>query len=242
MYKIALCDDENRLISQHEELIEAYFASLPANVEIDCYSSGESLLKQVEQQKAVYQILFLDIEMAGMNGIETARQLRKIDKAMLICYVTSYLEYTLESFEVSPFRYLLKPLDQEKLAATLAAALKEIELGHNYLFIKAGKNQLQLPQDKILLLQSELGRKIRITLAERDDISFYGKLASLKEALNPLFFVQVNQGTIINMHAIDRIHEDVITLKNGELVSISRRQKAEFRQAYNQFIKRWIGM
>lgn len=242
MYRIALCEDEDLLASKYEVQIENYFSRTSLNAEIDIFNSGERLINYIEKQHEQYQIIFLDIEMEGINGIEAARKIRKKNKNVLICYLTSYSEYTLESFEVSPFRYLLKPLDEKKLETTLDAAIEEIELECNYLFVKIGKTQRQLPQSMIAVIKSELGRKLTIIMDNGEEISFYGKLAAIKEKLNHLYFIKVNQGTIINMGYIDRIEDDLIIMNTNDFISVSRRQKKEFRNAYNRFIERWTGM
>lgn len=242
MYRIALCDDEVLLSSEYEEKIESYFKESSLTVEIDVFSSGESLLKYVNNQQTNYQMIFLDIEMNGMNGIEVAKKIRTIDTDVLICYLTSYTEYTLESFEVSPFRYLLKPLTQENLIVTLGAAIEEIEDKRNYLFIKIGKKQHQLMQGEIIIIRSELGRKLNVQLEYGEELSFYGKLIAVEEKLNRLFFAKANQGTIVNMRFIDRIEDDLIIMKNNEFISISRRQKKHFRALYSKFIEKWAGM
>ncbi|MFD2307186.1 LytR/AlgR family response regulator transcription factor [Enterococcus termitis] len=242
MYRIALCDDEVLLSSDYEEKIESYFKGSSLTIEIDIFSSGESLLKHVKNQQENYQMIFLDIEMNGMNGIEVAKKIRTMDNDVLICYLTSYTKYTLESFEVSPFRYLLKPLTQDMLTVTLDAAVEEIEDKRNYLFVKIGKMQHQLSQRAIILIRSELGRKLNVQLENDEELSFYGKLTAIEEQLNHLFFAKVNQGTIVNMRFIDRIEDDLIVLKNNEFISISRRQKKHFRFLYSKFIKKWVGM
>ena len=98
---IAICDDENRILTHTSSLIDIYqFQHLDTNLSVDCYTSGESLLENYTQPRQ-YHILLLDIEMPGMNGIETARQIRNtIDRNAIIVFISSYPEYMQESFSV----------------------------------------------------------------------------------------------------------------------------------------------
>ena len=118
--RIALCDD----VSTEKELLEQYIRqwadrqSLPVCVR--SFSDGQSLLHAMERE--AFPIVFLDIQMQGLDGMETARRIRQIDgsaKEAGICFVTGYEDYLAEGYEVEAFRYLLKPLKKEKLQERL---------------------------------------------------------------------------------------------------------------------------
>lgn len=112
---IAICDDDLKHINLIEDMIYDLSQKLDNfKPDIDAYLSGEELLRLIDV-KDFPSILFIDVEMPGLNGIQTARELRKLSEQVLIIYVTSYETYTLESFEVRPFRYLLKPIDTKSL-------------------------------------------------------------------------------------------------------------------------------
>ena len=97
-------------------------------------------------------------------------------------------------------------------------------------------------QDEILMLCSEFGRKIHVELNNKEDISFYGKISLIEEQLPDSSFVKVNSGTIVNLHYIATFSQNVITLINGENVSISRSRRKTVRFLYNQFIERNFGI
>ncbi|MGG5343711.1 LytR/AlgR family response regulator transcription factor [Enterococcus sp. AZ192] len=243
MYKIALCDDEAFQSTKLEKMIEVHLSEQNIEFEIDIYEQGESLLRAIKQQTTVYQIIFLDIEMSGINGIETAKKIREHDEHVLLNYITSYDKYSLASFEVSPFRYLLKPIEKQKINFLLDSAIEKINLGNHYLFFKSNRRHYQLCHDQIIMISSEKGRQIRIELtSEEQDIVFYGKIKELEQTLNLLIFVKVNHGTIINMNCIKSVEDQLIHLINGKSVSISRGKRKQFSEAYNHFIERSIGI
>ena len=101
---IAICDDENYILTHTTSLIDIYqFQHLDTNLSVDCYTSGEALLKAYTQSRQ-YHIILLDIEMTGLNGIETARKIRnEIDRNVIIVFISSYPEYMQESFSVHPY-------------------------------------------------------------------------------------------------------------------------------------------
>ncbi len=242
MYKIAICDNETSQVNSLESRLSKYFNDADIQCEIDSYDNGERLIQSVLNQSTEYQIIFLDIEMQELNGIEIARILRKVDKDFILIYVTSYEQYTLESFEVSPFRYLIKPVADKKLQEVLKSALVELATRKNYLFYNVGSRHFQIRTDEILMLCSEFGRKIHVELNNKEDISFYGKISLIDEQLPDSSFVKVNSGTIVNMHYIATFSQNVITLINGENVSISRSRRKTVRFLYNQFIERNFGI
>ena len=110
--KIAICDDEKKASEALLEILE----ECPEPIEkTDVYFSGEELLRSTEQ----YDLLFLDIDMEGIDGIETARKIRLKDKKVKIVYVTAYSEYAGKAFSVHAFGYLLKPVDSGDLKREL---------------------------------------------------------------------------------------------------------------------------
>ena len=110
--RIAVCDDDERERKKLLCLLEQYPG---ARLLAEEYSSGEALLAAGKK----YDILLLDIDMEGLDGIETARRIREADKEVRLIYVTNYRDYTIFAFAVHAFAYLLKPVEQEELFAQL---------------------------------------------------------------------------------------------------------------------------
>lgn len=129
--EIAICDDERKICQLLQNKIEKYYFSqdLPFNIYI--YEDGNSLL---ESNLNKIDVLFLDIDMPGKNGMEIAHELRNYNKDLLIVFLTAYSEYVFESFKVDTFRYLLKPLDDQELVEVLDAALDRIQIDKDEYF------------------------------------------------------------------------------------------------------------
>ena len=109
---IAICDDNTKPIS----ILENYLFEI-SNIKIECdaYQSGESLVNAYKNNIERYDVVFLDMEMKELNGIETANLIREFDEHIIIVFVTSHSEYMKESFQCQPFRFIEKPLDYDEL-------------------------------------------------------------------------------------------------------------------------------
>lgn len=244
MLRICICDDDKFYGTRLEDYIMEYISNKEGiEVDVDIYESGVTLAKQISTEQESYQILYLDIEMEGMNGIETAKLIRQIDKELVIIYVTSYEKYTLESFEVSPFRYLIKPIEKDAFHMVLEQAINEVMLKNQYLFFKAKNRQYQVKCDRIVTIMSEKGRMVEIHTSDSEDvISFYGKIKDIEKLLNPFSFVKINPGTIVNLNFVYIITNSEIKLTTNEILPISRGQKSRVKNVYNDFLKRKIGI
>lgn len=240
---IAICDDDLKHINLIEDMIYDLSQKLDNfKPDIDAYLSGEELLRLIDV-KDFPSILFIDVEMLGLNGIQTARELRKLSEQVLIIYVTSYETYTLESFEVRPFRYLLKPIDIKKFARAFYDAIEYINNSNSYVFFKKGKDHIQIDSSSIISIFSESGRKLRVkTNNELDEKVFYGKIKNIEKELNPLSFVKINSGTIINLKRVKILNAHEVIMIDGSILPISKNRKKSVIDLYSSFISKEVGI
>ena len=112
MLEIAICDDETLVTAQIEKMLEEVTEESVTKIEVDVFYDGSSLVEHIERGKR-YDIIYLDIEMTKQNGIDAARNIRKMDKKVLIIYVTSHESFAKEVFEVSAFRFITKPIEPQ---------------------------------------------------------------------------------------------------------------------------------
>lgn len=135
--KAAICDDEKTFHKEISKLVRKY--SIARNIEIytDCYEDGESLLLSENE----YDIIFLDYQMEGINGIETAEKLRGANNDSVIIFISAYPAAALDAYEVDTFRYLLKPVDESILFKALDSYLKSIDYD-NLLLLNTHEGEL----------------------------------------------------------------------------------------------------
>ena len=118
MIRIAVCDDENVIVNQIEHIISEVCKRESIPVNIDVFYSGRELKRQVTSGTK-YDIIFLDIQMKGGDGITAAENIRKVDDNVLLIYVSGYDKYMMELFRLDVFGFIKKPIDEEILTKTL---------------------------------------------------------------------------------------------------------------------------
>ena len=119
MLKIAVCDDETIAVANIEKMLEDVSSKVAENIEIDVFYDGSNLIEHVNRGYR-YDIIYLDIEMAIKDGVDTAKAIRRIDANVLIIYVTNHESFAKKVFEVSAFRFITKPIDYEIFRKYLA--------------------------------------------------------------------------------------------------------------------------
>lgn len=122
--KIAICDDDlvlNRKL--HQFIFETYH---DIDLRIDEYCSGEEFLQKISTSKLTYDLLLLDIEMDKVNGITVAKELKQLSPKTFVVFITSHNEFATVGYEVSAFRYLIKPINKNKLIEAIEAAKEEL--------------------------------------------------------------------------------------------------------------------
>lgn len=241
---IAICDDDvNHCVVLEKYLMEAGQKFENLRLDIEVYHSGEDLLRSLDQVDNHPQILFLDMEMGPLDGLRTADALRQRDQNMLIIYVTSYDKYTMESFAVSPFRYLLKPISYEEIDKVFSLAVDQVLSNASSLFLQHRHELIQVPCHQIISIVSTKGRMIRINASqELLHREFYGRIKELEQRLNPLIFTKINQGTIVNLNHVHALSGDEVTMQSGDVFYTSRSRRKAVREAYSTFVKRKLGL
>ncbi len=226
--RIAIVDDEKIICEQIKDFIQKEHG----DCQIDSYFSGQTFLEAGKR----FDLVFLDIQMEGMDGMDTARALRKTQPEAVLIFVTGSKEYVFEAFDVSAFHYLLKPLEETKFKEVLARALLESQRHRagrqERLFIRT-KN-LTIDQKDILYIESR-GKKVDIhTLKET--FSIYGAMNELETQLSKSFY-RCHRGYLVNMAYITEYGADSITLTGGARVYLTKKKHGEFVKAYMWYLQ-----
>lgn len=230
--RIAICDD-NKVTTA---CIEEYITSLPfKDIKYDVFYSGDDLIKYIENNQITYNIYFMDIEMPGRTGIETSKYIRIRDKNALIIFVTDHKQYVYDVFDVLPFRFLAKPIDQESLNTVLGEAVEYIRKMKQVFFFKQGKAQLQVPFDEVLYFAGN-GRKVRIVTIETE-YEYYDKISNIKDQIDMNLFLQIHASYLVNMDKIRLIKDNEVLLENKEVLPISKKFKKEVKELHLKYME-----
>ena len=229
--RIAVCEDNNIVAA----FMEDYIASMEAeNIEYEIFTSGDDLIHYMEQENVTFNILFMDIEMPGRNGIETSAYVREKDKNALIIFITDHKEYVYEVFDVLPFRFLIKPVTREALNLVMKKVFEHFNLTKQVFFFKQNKTQLQVAFDEIIYFEGNL-RKVRL-VTTGGEYDFYGKISEVVKKLDGNLFLQIHNSYIVNMDQIRKISESVVLLKSGTTLPISKKYREYVRQKHIQYM------
>ena len=229
--RIAVCEDNNIVAA----FMEDYIASMDAeNIEYEIFTSGDDLIHYMERENVTFNILFMDIEMPGRNGIETSAYVREKDKNALIIFITDHKEYVYEVFDVLPFRFLIKPVTREALNLVMKKAFEHFNLTKQVFFFKQNKTQLQVAFDVIIYFEGNL-RKVRL-VTTGGEYDFYGKISEVVKKLDGNLFLQIHNSYIVNMDQIRKISESVVLLKSGTTLPISKKYREYVRQKHIQYM------
>ncbi|MDK2962259.1 MAG: hypothetical protein PWP20_1385 [Eubacteriaceae bacterium] len=229
MFKIAICDDEPVITSQLEEILYNNRELFPYDIEIDVFYSCDHLASYMENSND-FDLLFLDIEMDGLNGLELGRIIRnQLDNQSLqIVYVSGKEDYYKELFDVRPMHFLLKPVDPDSLIQDVNLAMKLTNRYKQFFVYKKSSKIYKVRIKDILYFQS-INREIRILTTRGDDI-FYGKLKDLSPQLKDFQFMQIHKSYLVNYAQIIEFRYDRIKLANSEILPISQAKRKKIRE------------
>ena len=193
------------------------------------YASSEQFL--FEQAYDRTQILFLDIEMEKMDGIALAREIRKHNRQMQIIFVTGYMEYIQEGYDVEALHYLLKPVSQEKIDSVLDRAVERLKTADAVLLVESGGEVLRLPLKEIRFIESN--RNYNIIHAD-NDYEVRGTLSELEAKLDEAF-VRVGRSYLVNLNYVRRIGKTELILNTGEKLPVPRGSYKKLNEAFIKY-------
>lgn len=228
--RIAVCDDEEMVGNQLKELI----LRQKRGCYVQIFASGQEFLDAKEQ----FDLIFMDIQMDGTNGIEAARIFRKENEEAVLIFVTGLKEYVFEAFDVEAFHYLLKPIDEDRFVFVFQKALSKIlkrkEPLANSLFIKTKKRNLTLNKEDIIYIESR-SKKVAIHTAS-EIVEVYGAIGEFEESLGESF-CRCHRGYLVHLGHITEYENDVIYMDNGDQVYLSKRKYSDFVKSYMRYLR-----
>ena len=229
--KIAVCDDEKN--------IRSYLVSLIRKQNIECsimeYASADEYLADGRE----HDLIFLDIEMGGSDGMGLARHIRGMDayRQPIIIFVTGYEKYVYDAFDVGAFQYLVKPVDEQKFAEVFSRAvgqiLSEAEQRKKKLVIQYAGERKAIPLNDIYYMESQ-NHNI-ILFLKSGKLEYYGKIGDLEEELAGQFY-RIHRGYLINLFHVEGYDRTEVRMANGDKLLLSRYKYDGFVQAYMDYI------
>lgn len=235
MIHIAICDDEKYYREQMEQLVADYLKEhqLDGKVTIETFSSGKELCdKDAELQK--YDIVFLDISMDEVNGIETGFKIRKYRNDTCIIFVTGFFNYALEGYKVDAFRYLMKDTIEASITECLDGVFEKLKHQIDTITLKFLEGKKSLYIDKIMYIESQK-HKLTFYVEEPKGAKYniYTKLDTIEEQFQGYKFLRIHKSYLVNMKYITKINNYKMTLTTGQEFTIP---KLRYQQVKEEFV------
>lgn len=239
MLEIAVCDDEEYFCAQEKQLISQYMKNSGCEYSIDLFRSGEELLARGEALKR-YRMIFLDIDMEEIDGIETAREIRKQNAGdVYIVFVTAFITYALDGYKVGAIRYLLKNDDsfEKQMQECLEAIFQKIGEGEKRVSFSFLEGEKLIPLNEMIYIESNLHKLIfHMTGDQNVTYTMNAKLDEIDRLLQGMGFCRIHKSYLVNFRYVKRIERYNALLFNGKSLGIS---KARYLDARNEFTSYW---
>lgn len=229
MFKIAICDDEPVFSSQIEAILK-HWPSKPADLKVETFANGDALI--TAHTESPFDIILLDVIMPFVNGIETAREIRRHDKNVRIVFLTSSPEYAVDSYTVKANNYLLKPVEPFSLFQCLDEFYGEIHQVLPYINVKIPHAVRKINLAEIEYVEAQK-RHVLFVLADGNKLESTEPFYTYEEKLSSdLGFFKCHRSYIVNISMIDTYTAKEVQMHSGHLIPISRSCHKEFEDAY----------
>lgn len=228
--KIAICDDEMRFHVELKKCMDQYAKLRALDIVYHDYMCGKDLIETDKE----FDIIFMDYQMNQINGIETARRLRKKNNHTTIIFLTSYPNIVFDVFEVNAFRFLMKPISMPKLISAMDDYLKS-QNSDQYITLKIDDVIKKVNQNDIIY--AEASDKYCYIRTVDDNILYKKTLADLEESLSSDFFFRCHRSYLVNFNHIVSHTSSDITFDNNEKALISKTKLSGFKSAFVAHIK-----
>lgn len=229
--RIAICEDEPEFADILREQIQAYFTAHNLPVQIDWYPSAKALL----ETEASCDILFTDIYMEGVDGLQLFRRLRERGESIPILFTTVSLNHAIDAFALGAIHYLVKPYSFEQTAQALDRCMEYLRrVPGRILNVKSGSAVIPIPQDRILYI--EVQDKLCTIHTEKHEYHTYTSLDAVFEMLNNDNFMRAQRSYLVNMNYIEAFQPGRLVLKNGKEIVPSRKNRGKLKKQYQDFL------
>ncbi len=214
---IAICDDSSADRQYIADMVNKWAEQSGKAVFLAMFPSAENFLFRY-RDKSDYDILLLDIEMGGMDGVSMAKELRRVDDAVQIIFITGYSDYISEGYDVAALHYLMKPVREEKLFSVLDRAAEKLLKNERMLTFEVGGEMLRVPVFRIRYAEV-YGNYV--TVHADTDLTVRMTLGALERELDNRFF-RVGRSCIVNLTQISRVTKTEIKLSDGSCIPLPR--------------------
>ena len=226
--KVIICDDEKSTCSELEENILKYAREKSVPLVTEVFYSGDTLLDYLKREKI--NILFLDIELPGKDGVMVGKYIREVleEENIFLVYISSQENYALQLFQNRPFDFLVKPIEQAKIYHVLDNIYRISGKNCVGFEFQAQNSTYRISYKDILYFQST-GRKINIVM-KKEVKTFYGKLNEIEKRIPENVFLRIHKSYLVNKNYVKEFTYEWVKMLNGDVLNISKINRADVRR------------
>ncbi len=232
MLKIAICDDNKEDLGLYAEWVRAYAANAACEIRCFSFDSGDALIAAVERGGS-FDIIFFDVIMPGVDGIETAKEVRQVSDTSIIVFLTVSREFALESYEVRAHDYLLKPVTQDRFLQVLNEVVR----------LASGRSMQSILLQRASGVTKILFESIRYVEVMQKRLYFYlndgsvlkttGTIGSVEKTLlaEPRF-LKPHRSYLVNMEYIETVGAKEIRMTDGQTIPLPKALLSKVKEQF----------
>ena len=234
MLRIAICDDDKNVADSHADVVRACLSRTGIAGEVQTYVDGKNLLCDVLDDHFHYDLILLDIEMPQISGMDLARQLRPALPNVKMIFITSHVEYAIDAYELSIFRYVPKQELEKRLPGAITDALTLLSLEEGRVYTIQTNSRLERIPYRDVLYISKDGKNALIT-TENGTSPVRKSLQKVFDELDAEEFLFIDRGCIVNLIHVMQIRDASAVLKDGTCLPVSRSHLQDVKEKINEY-------
>ena len=230
MLLIAVVDDDPRDAQILKDCVEEYCRRSDQAAMVHVFHDGLDLIRSTEN----HDIVFLDIQMKKLDGLETARFIRKISRDSVLIFVTNMAQFAIKGYEVDALDFILKPATMASIVYVMDKAMKRLNDGGQALFsLKTADGPISLSANDIIFV--EVFDHNLVYHTTRGDYTVRGRLGDVSEKLSPDRFVMCNRSFIVNLRHVSNVTAEYLLIGDTR-ISVSKSHRKELMKRFSNYL------
>lgn len=234
MFRIAVCDDDNSICAHIENIIMKYKEKNSLDLDVEILYSGEGVCDFLNKEHG-FDLIFLDIELRNMSGIDVANFIRRDmdDQTTQIVYISGKENYYKDLFETRPMNFILKPVEEDKVIKNVLSAMKLSDRLSGIFSYKKGHETFKKPVSEIIYFESA-DREIKMITTGTEEL-FYGKISDIYNKLSKYRFMNIHKSYVVNYQHVVNFKYDEVTMSNGVCLPISQLRRKKIKKLQTEY-------
>jgi DNA-binding LytR/AlgR family response regulator len=236
--RVAVCDDERRAISIIAGAVEKAFLEQGVTARVETFGSAKELLERMDGQN--FELLFLDIRMPQMDGMELGKMLKGRVDAPEIIFVSSNTERVFETFAIHPFGFVRKNKFLDDIHEVISRYVETMEKetkGKNLVHFKEGQGTVTLNAERVVYVECYRNVQTVHVDGQEEVVRLYSRMETLEQELRPFHFLRVHKGYLVNCRYVKRFDSKSVTLTTGETLPVGRQKRQAAMDEYMDFVR-----